>query len=135
MEEIILDQIKESLEKNLNDFNIVFCNLKDVSDCIKYEEDLIKIVMPKLTKVHWYKVYVTEPPIFSAPMLPCLTLFKGKDKITEARNEQNNKIGTREDLVEMLPSILKLIQQGLCYLKTKRLHTKNYKFVNLAKNM
>ena len=84
MEEIILDQIKESLEKNLNDFNIVFCNLKDVSDCIKYEEDLIKIVMPKLTKVHWYKVYVTEPPIFSAPMLPCLTLFKGKDKITEA---------------------------------------------------
>ena len=84
MKEIILDQVKEYLEKNLDDFNIVFCNLKDVSDCIKYEEDLIKIVMPKLTKVHWYKVYVTEPPIFSAPMLPCLTLFKGKDKITEA---------------------------------------------------
>ena len=107
MEEIILDQIKESLEKNLNDFNIVFCNLKDVSDCIKYEEDLIKIVMPKLTKVHWYKVYVTEPPIFSAPMLPCLTLFKGKDKITEAGGlalDVNN-------LSEWLQQALKIVEE------------------------
>jgi hypothetical protein len=36
-----------------------------------------------------------------------ISFFTGKaedDKIVEARNEQNNKMGTREDLIEMLPN-------------------------------
>ena len=107
MKEIILDQVKEYLEKNLDDFNIVFSNLKDVSDCIKYEEDLTEILMPKLTKAHWYKVYVTEPPTFAPPMLPCLTLFKGKDRVAEA----GGLVADINNLNQWLQQAVKIVEE------------------------
>jgi hypothetical protein len=75
MQEISLDLVDSHLTKNPDGFNIIFLNLKEEPDCLSYEKEVIEKVMPNFSDVKWFKVYVTKPPTFAPPVLPCIILF------------------------------------------------------------
>ena len=47
------------------------------------EKEVIEKVMPNFSDVKWFKVYVTKPPTFATPVLPCIILFGGDNRVAE----------------------------------------------------
>jgi hypothetical protein len=84
MEEISLNSIDSHLANNPNGFNIIFLNLKEEPACLDFEKKVIENVMPSFSNIKWFKIYVTKPPTFAPPVLPCIILFGGENRIAEA---------------------------------------------------
>ena len=92
MQEISLDSVNSHLTKNPDGFNIIFLNLKEEPDCLSYEKEVIEKVMPNFSDVKWFKVYVTKPPTFAPPVLPCIILFGGDNRVAEGGGVIKNLI-------------------------------------------
>ena len=84
MQEITLKSLDSHLTSNLNGFNAVFLNLKEEPDCLAFEKQVVENVMPNFPNVKWFKIYVTKPPTFAPPILPCIILFGGDNRVAEA---------------------------------------------------
>ena len=108
MKEITLKSLDSHLANNPNGFNAVFLNLKEEPDCLFFEKQVTENVTPNFPNVKWFKIYVTKPPTFAPPVLPCIILFGGDNRVAEA----GGVIAHLSDFSRWLEGAIKLELEG-----------------------
>lgn len=88
MKVVQLDNLKQELSSNTEQFYCVHITQESCPECMAQCENIESILEPQFTQIKWLKLYVTPEegvPLFAPRVVPSNIFFRGAERISEGQ--------------------------------------------------